>query len=183
MPAANALRDAKALGYRAQGWTFDRIAAEMGYANRSGAQKAVERAFAASVRETSEEAKVLILADLYEAKREAWEVLKRKHVTVSHGRIITRQVGIERDEDGIERLDMDGKTIPVYEDVEDDGPVLAAIDRIVKIDQEIAKIHGAYAPVQHEVRTIDAIDARLIELAEQVGPVGRADTAGVPPQA
>lgn len=181
MPASNAARDAEALAYRAQGWTFDRIAGQMGYANRSGAQKAVERALAASVRETSDEAKTLILADLYEAKREAWEVLRRRHPMVSNGRVVRRFVGIERDEDGIERLDPDGKTIPVFEDVEDDGPVLAAIDRITRIDAEIAKILGAYAPVKSEIITLDAIESEIRALEAEVGRDAGRKKTGTPP--
>jgi hypothetical protein len=180
MPASNVTRDAEALGFRAMGWTFERIASEMGYANRSGAQKAVERAIASSVRETTDEAKILILADLREAKRHAWAVLERRHLTVSNGRVVRHFVGIERDEDGIERLDPDGKTIPVFEDMEDDGPVLAAIDRITRIDQEIAKILGAYAPVKSEVLTLDAIEADIRRLEAEVGQQPGRDQAGAP---
>ena len=36
MPAPNPLRDAQALGFRARGWSYDRVANEMGYTNRSG---------------------------------------------------------------------------------------------------------------------------------------------------
>jgi hypothetical protein len=46
-----------------------------------------------------------------------------------------------------------------------------------------AKQLGLDAPTRHEVRQIDAIDARLFELAEQMGPVGRRNQTGVPPQA
>ena len=150
MAARTALRDAQALGYRAQGWTYDRIANEMGYSDRSAARKAVERSMATTVRETADEAKTLLLADLNRAKQAAWAVLDANHVTVSQGRVVC----------------IDDVPVP------DDAPVLAAIDRIVKIDQEIAKIYGAYAPAKHEVRTIDAIDARLIELADEVAAVG-----------
>jgi hypothetical protein len=182
MAAPNPARDVEALTYRAQGWNYDRIAAQMGYANRSGAQKAVERAIATSVRESADEAKTLILADLFEAKRHAWEVLGRRHVHVSNGHVVRRFVGIERDDDGIERLDMDGKPIPVFEEVEDDGPVLAAIDRITRIDQEIAKILGAYAPEkhEHEHRTIGEIDARLIQLADEMAAVEPGGPEAVP---
>lgn len=169
LPARNEARDAEALAYHAQGWNLDRIASEMGYANRSGPKKAIQRAMAASVRHTRDEAKILLLADLREAKREAWTVLRRRHLTVSNGRVVRRFAGVERDEDGIERLDPDGKTIPVFEEIEDDAPVLAAIDRIVKIDAEIAKLLGAYAPTQHEVITLDAIEAEIHKLEAEVG--------------
>jgi hypothetical protein len=144
-----ALRDAEALGYRARGWTYQRIANELGYVTHSAAVKAVQRAMANSVRETTEEAKTIILADLNAAKQAVWAVLEANHLIVSEGRVVT----------------LDGVAIP------DDDPVLRAVDRLVKIDQELAKIYGAYAPAKHEVRTIDAIDAKLIELANEMAPV------------
>jgi hypothetical protein len=150
MPAANPKKDAEALTLRARGWTHDRIAQQMGYANRSGAQKACERAIAHSVRETSEEAKTVLIADLNAAKQAVWVVLEANHLVISDGRVVT----------------LDGEPIP------DDEPVLKAVDRLVKINQELAKIYGAYAPSKHEVRSIDAIDARLFELAAEMAPVG-----------
>jgi hypothetical protein len=152
MPAANPLRDAQALGYRARGWTYERIANEMGYANRSGAQKAVERAMATAVRETTEAAKTLLLADLNALKKEAWGVLEATHITVSHGQVV--------------RIEgPDGEKVPIP----DDGPVLNAIDRIVRIDAEIAKIYGAYAPTRSEVLTMDAVEAEIVRLEAEVG--------------
>ena len=126
MPAANAVKDAKALGFRAQGWTYDRIATEMRYHDRSAARKAVERALGTDVRESNEAAKALLIADLNAAKQAVWKVLEASHLVISDGRVVT----------------LDGEPIP------DDEPVLKAVDRLVKIDQELAKIYGAYAPVQ-----------------------------------
>ena len=149
MAARNAIRDAEALALRARGWTHQRIANEMGYANRSGAQKACERAIAGEARESNEAAKTLLLIDLNAAKQAVWAVLEANHLVISEGRVVK----------------LDGAAIP------DDDPVLRAVDRLVKIDQELAKIWGAYAPAKHEVRTIDAIDARLIELADEMESV------------
>jgi len=149
MPARNGLRDAEALSYRARGFTYQRIANEMGMTDRSAARKACERAMAADIRETADEAKALLLMDLNAAKQAVWAVLEANHLVISDGRVVT----------------LDGVALP------DDEPVLKAVDRLVKIDQEIAKIYGAYAPARHEVRTIDSIDARLIELADQMDPV------------
>jgi hypothetical protein len=155
MPAANPLRDAQSLGYRARGWTYERIANEMGYTNRSGAQKAVERAMAAAVRETTEAAKALLLADLNALKKEAWQVLESNHITVSHGQVVTI-------------TGPDGERVPVP----DDSPVLNAIDRIVRIDQEMAKIYGAYAPTRSEVITLDAVEAEILKLEAEIGASG-----------
>lgn len=149
MPARNRNRDADALALRARGWTYGRIADEQGYTNESGARKACERAMAVYPRETSEAAKTLLIADLNAAKQAVWVVLEANHLVISEGRVVS----------------LDGEPIP------DDEPVLKAVDRLVRIDQELAKIYGAYAPSRHEVRTIDAIDARLIELADSMAPV------------
>jgi hypothetical protein len=146
MRGRNGIRDAEALSYRARGFTYQRIANEMGWTDRSAARKACERALAADIRETTEEAKAILLMDLNAAKQAVWAVLEANHLVISDGRVVT----------------LDDAPIP------DDEPVLRAVDRLVKIDQEIAKIYGVYAPVQHEVRTIDAIDARLLELADQL---------------
>lgn len=159
MPRSTALRDAEALAWRARGWTYDRVAAEMGYTDRSGARKAVERAMAAAVRETAEEAKTLLLADLNRVKQAAWEVLEASHITVSQGRVVCL--------DG-----PDGEPVPVP----DDAPVLAAIDRIVKINQEIAKIYGAYAPQRSEVISLDAIDSEIRKLEAELGSAGAGET-------
>ena len=149
MARSTARRDSEALALKARGWTYDRIAGEMGYSDRSGARKAVERSMANSVRETTEAAKTLLIADLEAAKQAVWAVLEANHLVISEGRVVT----------------LDGDPLP------DDEPVLKAVDRLVKIDQELAKIYGAYAPAKHEVRTIDAIDARLLELADSLASV------------
>jgi hypothetical protein len=161
MPPRNAVRDAEALVYRARGWTYQRIANEMGYGDKSAARKACERALAADVRETREEAKSLLLMDLNAAKQAAWAVLDASHITISNGQAVK----------------LDGTPVP------DDAPVLAAIDRIVRIDQEIAKILGAYAPVRHEVRQIEEIDARLLNLADEVALGNPGAAPGVPREA
>lgn len=151
MGATVPIRDAEALQYRAMGWTYERIANEMGYTNASGARKAVQRAMARSWREPTDEAKTLVLTDLHRLKAEAWKVLETNHVVISQGRVVRRPNGT--DEDGE----------PVFTEIPDDGPVLEAIDRLLKINQEIAKIMGLYAPTktEHTHITLDTIDAEI----------------------
>jgi hypothetical protein len=100
-----------------------------------------------SARETSEEAKTILIADLNAAKQAVWAVLEANHLVISDGRVVT----------------LDGEPIP------DDEPVLKAVDRLVKINQELAKIYGAYAPVKSEVITMDAIDAEIRKLEADLG--------------
>ena len=81
-------------------------------------------------------------------------MLETHHLVISDGRVVT----------------LDGEPIP------DDEPVLKAVDRLVKINQEIAKIYGAYAPVKSEVITMDAIDAEIRKLEAEVGNADRGKT-------
>lgn len=55
-------------------------------------------------------------------------------------------------------------TSPVYADIPDDGPILEAIDRLLKINEEIAKIMDLYAPTARTETTqitLDATDAEI----------------------
>jgi hypothetical protein len=149
MPAPNAVKDAEALSYRAHGWTYQHIANEMGYRDRSAARKAVERAMTHDVRESNEAAKTILLADLNAQKQAVWAVMDASHVTISNGVVVR----------------LDGAPVP------DDDPIYRGVDRLVKIDQEIAKIYGVYAPVQSRVEVIsdDAVDAAILQLTAELG--------------
>lgn len=148
MPAANPAKDAQALSRRARGWTYQRIATEMGYRDRSAARKAVERAMAHEVREGNEAAKTILLADLNAAKQEIWAVMDARHVTISNGVVVC----------------LDGRPVP------DDDPIYRGVDRLVKIDQELAKIYGVYAPAQSRVEIItpESVEAEIARLEAEL---------------
>jgi hypothetical protein len=95
-------------------------------------------------------------------EREAWKVLKAKHVTVQQGRIVR---------------DDDGKTI------EDDAPVLQAIDRLERLMKRRAAFLGLDAPVRVEVSAevdeqIAAIAAALAGGLGELEPAGEAEAPG-----
>lgn len=159
MPPRNASRDAEALSCRARGWTYEHIANEMSYSDRSAARKAVERALATDIHEGNEEAKTLLLHDLNAAKQAVWAVLEANHLVISDGRVVH----------------LDDTPIP------DDDPVLRAVDRLVKIDQELAKIYGAYAPTRSEVITMDAVEAEIRKLEAELGNSGREQAGAASP--
>jgi hypothetical protein len=140
------------------GYTYERVANEFGWSDKSVARRAVKRALERVPLDTAREAKQLLLIDLWAAKREVWDVLTRGHVVVSNG-IVAK---------------IDGTPIP------DDDPVLRSVDRLVKIDQEIAKLTGAYEPVRSEVVATDAVDARLIELASEMASMDAGPEAELP---
>lgn len=154
----HAERDAEATRLRALGHTYIEIADQLGYADHAGARKAVQRALVATVAEPAEEVRALQLEQLDKLALAAWAVLERAHVTVSHGRII-------RDENEQPLLD--------------DGPVLAAIDRLLKIQERRAKLLGLDAPARHEVVSLDALDAEIERLSAELDRTAPGETPAV----
>ena len=156
-------RDAEALRLRADNKTYQQIADALGYTNRSAARKAVERALVATVREPAEEVRELQLVQLDRLAREALAVLEREHVLVSHGRTIYA-------DDGSAMLD--------------DGPILSAIDRLLKIQERKAKLLGLDSPTRVEVMSLDAIDGEIRRLTQELGRGAAKETgaaSGAPP--
>lgn len=151
-------RDADAARFRAEGWTYQRIANELGFANASGARKSVQRALRASVRDANDTAVHLELNSLDEMAREAWGVLQRTHVVVSQGRVV----------------ELDGTPLP------DDAPVLAAIDRLLKIQERRSKLLGLDVPTKARVEVIaeSTVDAAIAELEAQIDERARAAEGG-----
>ncbi|MGI8333455.1 hypothetical protein ACRYCC_26180 [Actinomadura scrupuli] len=157
--------DAKAAQLRAEGKSYQAIADAMGWEAKSTAYRAVSRALKDTLGEAPAEVRQLELERLDTLWCKAWEVLERPHLTVQHGKVVQRMTGIERHPDGIEKLGPDGKPIPVYEDILDDGPVLNAIDRLLRIQERRARLLGLDVPVKAHV-TVDQVDPRDLELAE-----------------
>ncbi|MCF3101436.1 hypothetical protein IPZ58_07560 [Streptomyces roseoverticillatus] len=139
----SARRDAEAAELRARGMSYRRIAAELGIDVHT-AHDAVERALKAIVQEPAEKVRALELERLDLLYERAVQVLERRHVTVSQGRIV-------REGD---------------QPLQDDGPVLQAIDRLLKIQERRARLLGLDAAtkanvsgaVRYEIVGIDAED-------------------------
>ena len=157
MPASRAKRTqvanrrAEAVNMRMAGASYQQIADALGYNSRGAACQDVSRALEAAIAEQTRTAEVYREEELQRLDlllAEAWRVMKRAHVTVSHGRII-------RDDDTDEPL-------------LDDGPVLSAIDRVLKIQERRAKLLGLDAPTKVEAITIDALDAEIAKLSAEL---------------
>lgn len=149
-------RNADAARYRAEGWTYQRIANELGFNDPSNARKAVMQALKEVVRDANETAIHLELNALDEMAREVWAVLQRTHVVVSQGRVVER----------------DGVPIP------DDAPVLAATDRLLKIQERRARLLGLDMPTLSKVEVIteSTVDKAIAELEAQIDE--RSQSAG-----
>lgn len=155
--AATAERRSKAVAMRLTGASFEAIAGELGYNSRGAACQDIGRALEAHVAEQARSVEAYREEELQRLDLllvEAWTILKRAHVTVSHGRVI-------RDEETGQAL-------------LDDGPVLAAIDRILKIQERRSKFLGLDAPTRVEAITLDAIDVEIARLVAEL----EADQAG-----
>ncbi|MCX4601202.1 hypothetical protein OG402_11955 [Streptomyces anulatus] len=140
-------RDAEAARLRSLGWTYPRIAAELGFNHRADAWNAVQRVLKDTVREAGEELRTLELERLDALYVAASEVLEREHVTVSNGRVV----------------DLHGSPLP------DDGPVLAAIDRLLKIQERRARLLGLDAPTKQNISISPERAAALEQLVEELG--------------
>lgn len=153
----DAERDAEVVRLRAQQYTFDEIATELGYKSRAGAYAAYKRALAEVVREPAEEV-IKQETEKYDLiEREAWEILRETHPLVSHGRLITVD-------------DEDGNSRPL----EDAGPKLAAADRLLKVAERRAKLLGLDTPVKVDA-TVQQVDARDAELTEMINEARAAE--------
>lgn len=136
---------------RTEGCNYDEIATALGFSERGGAKRAVERALLAVVAEPAGHLRTLELARLDLLLGRAWHVLQTEHIAVSQGRVI-----------------IDPRS---GEPMVDHGPVLQAIDRVLKIMERRARLVGLDAPVKVEAITVDQIEVEIARLAEELGMV------------
>jgi len=129
---ATADRAAEAARLKAENprMTYQQIADAVGYQDKTGAWRAINRCREAVIREAGAEliaAEASHLDDLFVA---ALEVLERDHVVVSHGRVVTGA-------DGNPLLD--------------DGPKLSAIREMRMLRESFRKLYGLDQPTKTEV--------------------------------
>ena len=173
--ARNVKRDSEAAALRARGWSFQRIADELGYASKGKAHDAVIRAYAEIPGEDAKEAKQADFDRIDRLIEQAWDVMLRPHVAVSNGRIVGKQVGWQKDpETGDVLRDSENAPVPLYEDVLDDGPAIAAIRELRALLERRAKMAGYDAPSRHRVEVIDD-DVVNAEIARLIAELGESD--------
>jgi len=146
----SAERDAEACRLRTNGATYRQIADQLGYADESSAWKAVDRALRATVAEPAAKVRMIELARLDLLFAEAYRVMRAEHVVVSNGRVV---------------MDPADPTKPLR----DDGPTLAAIDRLVKIGERRARLWGLDAPIKVDLPTYGQVEAEIARLATELG--------------
>lgn len=170
--AATAERRAKLVQMRIAGHSFDECAQVLGYGSRDHATKDFCRILEQNIAEQRTSLEVYRELEVLrldgEIKRldtlysQVEAILAHDHVTVSVGRVV----------------ELNGEPIP------DEGPFLQAVDRLLRIEdarrrnaERRAKLLGLDAAQKVEVLTIDAIDAQVAELNEQLAALDREDRA------
>lgn len=150
-------RHLEAARLRALRFSYTQIAEQLGYADRAAAWNAVKAGQELIVREPHQDMVLLDLAELDEMAREAWTVLRNTHYVVDRGAVVT----------------WDGRPLV------DDAPVLAAIARLLGVQERRAKLVGLDAPRRIEVAdALPDLDAAVQELAAELR--ARGGDTGVP---
>jgi hypothetical protein len=150
-------RRARVLAMRVEQRPYAEIAAALGI-TEDVAEKDYQRARDAAKAELNAARSDLIAIEtvkLDALEQAVWEVLRREHIVVQHGKVVY-----------LRRKPM-----------VDDAPVLQAVDRLVKIAERRARLRGLDAPVK-----VDVSDERRAEIekyaAELAAWVGDVDEGG-----
>lgn len=114
------------------------------------AYAAVQRAITAAAASGGVEARAEELVKLDAMEVAVMDVLRRRHITVSNGKVI-----------------IDPNTT---EPLEDDAPILAAVAQFMKITERRAKLLGLDAPARQTltVLTEDVVDAEIRRLQDEL---------------
>lgn len=150
-------RDREACRLRSRRQTYQQISDALGYGSASNARRAVQKTLAAIPRDAAEELIQLELDQLDMMTAAVIEVLEANHYVVSQGRLIY-----------------------LHEDappLTDDAPVLAAVDRLLKIQERRARLLGLDQPTKATVTHAAAdVDAAVAELAAELARRGQVTT-------
>ena len=154
--AETAERDAKACRLRVQGVSYDQIAQALGFRDRSGARRSVQRAIAAVVREDAGELVALEEQRLDDLTRAMQRVMLARHYVTSFGG----------------KVALNPET---GEPLVDAAPVIAAARELRMISESRRKLLGLDAPAKHRIDVIteEAIDAEMIRLHAEIAEQDR----------
>lgn len=156
--ATTATRRAKAIALRLAGTPYETIAKELGYASRAAVAVDINRALEQSIAEQRVNSELLReqeLLRLDQLWQEVWQVLKTEHYILHQGAVVVHG---------------DAKLV-------DDGPVLQAIDRLLKIQDRRAKFLGLDSVIKHEV-SIHEIDDEIRRLTTELGAAAADEADG-----
>jgi hypothetical protein len=137
-------KDQRAYDLFRRGLSYRQISAEMGYRTPSAAYSAVRRAARDNAADPldAEEQRQAFYDRYQDYRRAAQRVLATRHyVTTQSGKLV------------------DG---PDGEFLVDDAPVLQALDRLVKVDDQELRLRGLYPPARARIEVVDDEVARAL---------------------
>lgn len=151
-PAEQAEKQVQAYTLRLRGLSLREIGKQLGVSHET-ARKLISAEADDRVLPLADELRKQQLDRLNDLRLKALTVLEREHVHIAEGRVV-------RDKDPVTG-DYSGPII-------DDGPVLSAIDRLLKIEDRMARLFGLDAPSQQEiVATMEHKNPEVLSLIEQ----------------
>jgi hypothetical protein len=128
------------------GKTYLEISEALGYGGKQNAHTAVQRVLMDTMTAPADEVRALLKARHEEIYVLARDIALSRHKAHSHGRVV-----------------YDGEE-PVY----DDTPRMAAMDRMTRALDQLAKLTGAYAPVKFENLSLEAIQAEIARIEAEI---------------
>lgn len=138
-------RDAQAFRMRGEGKTLAEITIALGYSSSQACHQALKRHLEKHIAPAADEYRAVIDARLDRMYREVMRVLEATHYVISNGTVVF--FGECKCDDGQRLAGLCAHAKPLT----DDAPVLASVDRLLKIEAQRAKLFGLNAPVKHEV--------------------------------
>lgn len=138
---------AKALQLRQAGLSYEQIAKACGYNSPHAAYKAIKSAMKFMLEEPTRQLRSMEKRRLDDLYSKAYQVLTAFHPVIGR---------VSRDQDGV--LFMTDKATGEHVPLKDSGPVLSAIDKLLKIQERRAKLLGLDAPAKVDAK----VDAGLV---------------------
>ncbi len=142
-------RDYKAVAMSQRGFSYRQIAAELGWKSPSTVHDAIRRGLRDMNAVDGPELVRLMRERLDDYRRQAWRVLGRPHYVTTQSGAVARHPDTGQ---------------PLV----DDGPVLQALDRLLRYDVEERKMLGVDAPTRSRIEVVDDdLGRQLVDQMEQ----------------
>jgi hypothetical protein len=157
-------RDRQALQMVRHHVPYREISDRLGYGSEQNVHRAVRKILAETCREDAEAVRLILSERLDTLARECWKILLSEHFVITNsGKIATHPV--------------------TGEPLRDASVRLAAVDRLTRIIDQYAKLHGAHMPTTTRVELAQSedVDSKIEALMAEMNLGGPSMTRELPP--